>query len=295
MSSVKVSAAAPSEEELVRAHLPLVHYAVAEVAGRVPRHVSRDDLTSAGMAGLAQAARSFDPERAISFSRFASTRIRGAILDELRSRDWASRSVRAKAREVGAAADRLTGTLGRTPTTKELADHLGVDPTDLDDLNCDVQRSVVLNLDDLGPTGSGDEAVLTGELGPDAQLLERERQAYLVAAVANLPERLRRVVMGYFLEELPMHVLAEELGVTDSRISQMRAEALVLLKEAIDAQLEPAAETAAPAPRPATRGKVDGGRAARRRAAYLQAVASHHDFHTRLAPASASLASLASA
>lgn len=295
MSSVKVSAAAPSEEALVRAHLPLVHYAVAEVAGRVPRHVSRDDLTSAGMAGLAQAARSFDPERAISFSRFASTRIRGAILDELRSRDWASRSVRAKAREVGAAADRLTGTLGRTPTTKELADHLGVDPTDLDDLNCDVQRSVVLNLDDLGPTGSGDEAVLAGELGPDAQLLERERQAYLVAAVANLPERLRRVVMGYFFEELPMHVLAEELGVTDSRISQMRAEALVLLKEAIDAQLEPATESPAPAPRPATRGKVDGGRAARRRAAYLQAVASHHDFRTRLAPASASLASLASA
>ncbi len=92
-------------------------------------------------------------------------------------------------------------------------------------------------------------------------------------------------------------MLAEELGVTDSRISQMRAEALVLLKEAIDAQLEPAAETPAPAPAPrsATRGKLDGGRAAGRRAAYLQAVASHHDFRTRLAPASASLASLASA
>lgn len=295
MSSVKVSApAAPSEEELVRAHLPLVHYAVAEIAGRVPRHVSRDDLTAAGMAGLAQAARSFDPERAASFPRFAATRIRGAILDELRSRDWASRSVRAKAREVTSAADRLTGVLGRAPSTKELADHLGVAPADIDELNRDVQRSVVLNLDDLGPAGSGDEAVLAGDLGPDAQLLERERQAYLVAAVANLPERLRRVVMGYFFEELPMHVLAEELGVTDSRISQMRAEALVLLKAGIDAQLEAAPEAPAPA-RGAARAKTDTSRAARRRAAYLQAVASHHDFRTRLAPASATLASLATA
>jgi RNA polymerase sigma factor for flagellar operon FliA len=287
-------AAAPTEEELVRAHLPLVHYAVAEIANRVPRHVSRDDLTSAGMAGLAQAARSFDPARAISFPRFAATRIRGAILDELRSRDWASRSVRARAREVTSASDRLTATLGRAPTPAELAAHMGVERSEIDSLNRDVQRSVVLNLEDLGPAGSADDAVLAGDLGPDAQLLERERQAYLVAAVANLPERLRRVVMGYFFEELPMHVLAEELGVTDSRISQMRAEALALLRSAIDAQLEIPAEVPT-GPRKTGKAKADSSRAARRRAAYLQAVASHHDFRTRLAPASASLASLATA
>ncbi|MHB8505960.1 MAG: sigma-70 family RNA polymerase sigma factor, partial [Acidimicrobiales bacterium] len=173
----------PTEEALVRKHLPLVHYAVAEIASRVPRHVSRDDLTSAGMAGLAQAARSYDPERAISFPRFAATRIRGSILDELRSRDWASRSVRARAREVTAAADRLTATLGRAPTNDELARHLGLDRTELDSLHRDVQRSVVLNLEDLGPAGSGDDSVLAGDLSPDMQLLERERQAYLVAAV----------------------------------------------------------------------------------------------------------------
>lgn len=285
--------AAPTEEELVRTHLPLVHYAVAEIAGRVPRHVSRDDLTSAGMAGLAQAARSYDPERAISFPRFAATRIRGAILDELRSRDWASRSVRARAREVASAADRLTATLGRAPSSVELATHLGVDRSELDSLNRDVQRSVVLNLEDLGPAGSADDAVVATELSPDAQILERERQAYLVAAVANLPERLRRVVMGYFLEELPMHVLAQELGVTDSRISQMRSEALTMLKSAIESQLDPPSDT--PDAKPAPREKADNSRAARRRAAYLQAVASHHDFRTRLAPASSSLASLASA
>lgn len=287
-----IPATLPSEDELVREHLPLVHYAVTEVASRIPRHVSRDDLTSAGMAGLAQAARNFDPDRAGSFPRFASTRIRGAILDELRSRDWASRSVRARAREVNAASERLTARLGRNPTTRELADHLGTDPGELEVLDRDVVRSVVLNLEDLSPTGSADDSTLAGDLGPDAQLLERERRAYLVAAVANLPERLRRVVMGYFFEELPMHVLAVELGVTDSRISQMRSEALILLKEGMDAQLEPAPETepAGPVPEAAAAG---GSRAARRRAAYLHAVANHHDFRTRLAPASATLASLA--
>src|ERR1017187_2045609 len=101
--SAECSAAAPhdaSEEQLVRSHLPVVNYVVSEIAGRIPRHVCRTDLVSAGMAGLAQAAKSYQPDRGVSFQRFASSRIRGAILDELRARDWASRSVRAKARDM---------------------------------------------------------------------------------------------------------------------------------------------------------------------------------------------------
>src|SRR3954464_3617121 len=112
-----------ADEALRSEHLPLVHYAVSEMASKVPRHVSRDDLVSAGMAGLGQAARrlapqrgggvgrhappSFAPERGIGFARSASTRIRGPLLDELRDRDWASRSVRAKARKMAAATDQL--------------------------------------------------------------------------------------------------------------------------------------------------------------------------------------------
>jgi RNA polymerase sigma factor for flagellar operon FliA len=296
MQSAQVSTPTPvaSEDELVREHLPLVHYAVSEVASRIPRHVSRDDLTSAGMAGLAQAARNYDPERAASFARFAATRIRGAILDELRARDWASRSVRTRARQVNAASDRLTARLGRTPTTKELADNLGTDPGELELLDRDVARSVVLNLEDLSPSGSADGSALAGDLGPDAELLERERRAYLVAAVANLPERLRRVVMGYFFEELPMRVLAAELGVTDSRISQMRSEALLLLRAGMEAQLEPVPESAhAPSAADTDPGRAKSSSTSRRRAAYFQAVANHHDFRTRLSPASATLASLA--
>src|SRR5436190_10620688 len=113
------------EEQLVREHLPLVHYAVSEMAAKVPRHVSRDDLVSAGMAGLAQAARSFDPTRGIAFDRYASTRIRGALLDELGDRDWASRSVRAKARKVATATDELTAKLARVPNNDQVAAHLG--------------------------------------------------------------------------------------------------------------------------------------------------------------------------
>src|SRR3954468_7356691 len=133
------------EEQLVREQLPLVHYAVSEMAAKVPRHVSRDDLVSAGMAGLAQAARSFDPDRGINFDRYASTRIRGALLDELRDRDWASRSVRSKARKVAGATDDLTAKLGRVPSSAEVAEHLGLEEKAVDALNEDVHRAVVLN------------------------------------------------------------------------------------------------------------------------------------------------------
>src|SRR5689334_15129313 len=103
-------------DDLVRAHLPLVGHLVRELLGRVPAHVSRDDLASAGMAALASAAKNFDPARGTPFTAFAATRIRGALLDELRGLDWASRSVRSRARRVEAAEQQLTATLGRVPT-----------------------------------------------------------------------------------------------------------------------------------------------------------------------------------
>jgi RNA polymerase sigma factor for flagellar operon FliA len=272
-----------TEEELVGRHLPLVQYAVSEVAAKIPRHVSRDDLVSAGMIGLVQAARSYDATRGITFSRFANVRIRGAILDELRSRDWASRSVRAKARQIASTTERLTARLGRTPTSMEVADASGMNDREVRAVGDDVHRAVVLNLEGLTADGNAEEILLVGDEGPDAILLDRERRAYLVAAVANLPQRLRRVVIGYFLEELPMQALAAELEVTDSRISQMRAEALTLLRDAIDAQLDP--DRVAPL--------VETSRVAKRRAGYRRAVAAHADFRGRLDPESASLASLA--
>ena len=261
-----------AEEELVRRHLPLVQYAVAEVASRVPRHVSRSDLVSAAMVGLAQAARAYDAERGIAFDRYASQRIRGALLDELRSRDWASRTVRAKARTVAAATDQLTACLGRAPTKAEVADRAGIDVSAVDDLAEDVHRAVVLNYDSLLESGDGEGILPSNPVTPEVALLERERTAYLIDAVAALPERLRRVIVGYFFEELPMLVLAEELGVSESRISQMRAEALALMKDGMNSQLEPDLVVES---RPE-------GRVAKRKAAYYSTVSNSSDFRSRL-------------
>ena len=273
-----------AEEDLVRGHLPLVHYAVAEVASRVPRHVSRPDLVSAGMIGLAQAARSYDSSRGIAFDRYASQRIRGALLDELRSRDWASRTVRARARTVSAATDQLTSSLGRAPTKEEVAERAGMAVQAVDDLADDVSRAVVLNYDSLLASGEGEAVLPSDTLTPEATLIERERKAYLIDAVATLPERLRRVIVGYFFEELPMLVLAEELGVSESRISQMRSEALALLKDGMNSQLEPDLVVE----------QRPGGRVAKRKAAYHATIAERSDFRSRLDAGDASRGQLMS-
>jgi RNA polymerase sigma factor FliA len=272
MSDASGPAAPASEDTLVRENLALVDYAVAEVANRIPRHVNRDDLVSAAMVGLAQAARSFDPDRGIRFDRYASTRIKGALLDELRRCDWATRSVRAKARKVNAATESLTGRLGRTPTPSEVAAELGCDVADIDNVAADVHRGLVLNYDSMVSQGDGEDMLPTDNHTPDAVLLDRERQTYLVDAVASLPDRLRTVVIGYFFEERPMQDLADELGVSESRISQMRAEALVLLRDGLNSQLDP--ELVADE-------REGAVRVAKRKAAYYEAIAQRHSARGR--------------
>jgi RNA polymerase sigma factor for flagellar operon FliA len=264
-----------TEEELVTENLQLVHYAVADMASRLPRHVSRDDLLSAGMAGLAQAARSFDPTRGIRFDRYASGRIRGALLDELRNSDWASRTVRTKARRTAEATDSLTGTLGRPPTSGELADHLGCAKRDVESNAADVHRAVVLNYESLFTESTAEEMLASSEPTPDAVMLDRERKAYLIDAVASLPERLRHVVVGYFFEERSMADLGAELGVSESRISQMRAEALGYLRDGITSQLDPEDLDAVPV--------TQAPRANKRREAYRAAVANRSTYQSRLA------------
>lgn len=261
------------EDSLCRENLPLVGYLVNELIGRLPAHVSRDELTSAGLAALAQAARSYDESRGVPFGRFASTRIRGALIDELRSYDWASRSVRSRARKRDAAEEELTSILGRTPTVQEVAEHLGVGTDEIGAVEGDVQRAVVLSLQGFSDAGSLDEVVAVHDPAPDEVVLHRERVGYLYDAVEVLPERLKTVVLRYFFEERPMLEIAEELGVSESRVSQMRAEALALLKDGLNAQLEPSLVPAHERP---------NGCAARRREAYFAEVAARGDYRTRL-------------
>ena len=215
-------------DALVRDHMPLVSHLVREVLGRVPAHVDRDDLMSAGMFALTVSAQGYDPSRGVPFAAFASIRIRGALTDELRSMDWASRSVRSRARDVEAMRSDLTGALGRMPSRNEVAEALGISVTEVDASEQDVRRAGVLSIEALTPTGQ--TYLPSTPDGPESIVLQREQIEELRAAVDELPERLRMVVKQYFFEHRKMAAIADELGVTESRVSQLRSEALLRLR-----------------------------------------------------------------
>jgi len=273
MTGVLPSAApAPDVDELVRETLPLVGHVVREVASRVPAHVDREDLMSAGLLALAQAARSFDPARGVRFTSYAATRVRGALLDELRSLDWASRSVRRRARQVDEARSSLAVTLGRAPTDLEVASALGISGSEIAAHRDDVARASVASLDSLDG-GAVDELLPSSGPTPLDSLVDRERVAYLRDAVDELPERLRVVVRGYYFAERPMAEIAAELGVTDSRVSQLRAEAVKLLRGALTASLDTEASH-----RPVAASSC----ATRRKETYYAKVAGRRTFAARL-------------
>jgi len=262
-----------SPDELIESHIPLVGHIVAEVASRLPAHVSKDDLHSAGLVGLVQAGAAYQAERGVPFRRYAAMRIRGAIVDELRAADWASRSSRAQGRRRDVAVEQLGAALGRTPNQAEIASFLGVTVAELDQVDKQLKRTVVLSLDAaLDPDAFA--GVKSSDPTPEDYLIEGEQLAYLRAAVENLDERLRTVVTMYFLEGKPMADIAAKLGVGESRISQMRAEALELLKDGINSQLDP--DQVKPVGR-------EGGCVERRRATYFAAVAASSTFRTMTA------------
>jgi RNA polymerase sigma factor for flagellar operon FliA len=259
--------------DVVTEHMPLVRHLVREMLARVPAHVNRDDLMSAGYAALVHAARGFDEDRGVPFARFAAARVRGALLDELRGLDWASRSVRQRARRTDGARQELTAALGRTPTAQEVAGKLGVPVEDIASADDDVQRAVVFSLQGFA-TASADDMITEPSAGPEEMLIRRERLGYLRHAIDALPDRLRAVVQGYFFEERAMASIAEDLGVTESRVSQLRAEALSLLRDGLNTHLDPALAAQAPARE---------GCVARRRAAYYEQIGSLGDLRARLA------------
>jgi RNA polymerase sigma factor for flagellar operon FliA len=260
-------------EDIVQSHMPLVGHLVREMLARVPAHVNRDDLLSAGYAALVGAARGFDVDRGVPFARFAAARVRGALLDELRGLDWASRSVRQRARRTDGARQELTAELGRTPTVAEVARRLGCTAEDIASADEDVHRAVVFSLQGFA-TAAADDMVTEPGAGPEELLIRRERLGYLRHAIEALPERLRVVVKDYFFDERPMAQIAVDLGVTESRVSQLRAEALSLLRDGLNTYLNPAlaAETT---PR--------DGCVARRRAAYYHQIGVRGTLRTRLA------------
>ena len=260
---------------LVEENVGLVGLLVGERLAKVPGHVSRDDLTSAGMMALLASAQGFDPERGVPFARFAAIRIRGALMDELRGMDWATRSVRTRAREVDFARGELAAVLARAPRPDEIADATQLSVRELDALQADLARASLLSLQH---SSSGAELDVPSEssAGPETLILQREQLGYLHDAIAELPVRLRFVVTAYYFEQRQMSDIATELGVTQSRVSQLCTEALGLLRDGMNSQLDP----------PAVGYVLQTGRAAAARKAYFRAIACRGTLSTRLAMSS---------
>ncbi|MDH3753973.1 MAG: FliA/WhiG family RNA polymerase sigma factor [Acidimicrobiia bacterium] len=238
----------PSElSQLIEEHLPLVKHVVFQVAVRFPRHVDREELARAGALGLVEAASRYDESRGVPFNRFAAQRIRGAILDSVRAADWAPRSIRQLGREIEKAELRLGADLGRAPSSVETADEMGITTSELDRIRTRMHRSVVLALEHEVYGAGEDDLVLSDVIAdtddstePSVELENRELHTYLRDAIDLLPERHRLVTIGYFVENRTSQELARFLGVTESRISQIRSEALAMLKDGIEAQYQPA-------------------------------------------------------
>lgn len=266
MTSTQDRAETETSDALITSHIPLVTHIVREVLGRVPGHVNRDDLTSAGLMALVQAAAAFDAGRGVPFAAYAGTRVRGALLDELRGIDWASRSVRRTARSLDATRSQLAVALGRVPSQQEVASVAGLSVAEVARNEDDLARAQVLSLQ-AAEDADLESLLPSGGPTPEQVIEHRERLTYMVEAIAELPERLRTVVEQYFLAERPMVDIADDLGVSESRVSQIRAEALVLLRGALNRELEPALE-----PVPA---RVEGC-VARRKEAYYASVATRH-------------------
>ncbi len=216
--------------QLVEHHLGLVRYVARAIARRIVQ-AETTDLESAGTLGLLRALDRFDPSRGIAFSTYAVQRIRGAILDDLRAGDPAPRSARRSARQLAAAMSRLEQRLGRRPAPIQVAEALGIDLPTLWRWQAAPVRT--MSLDD--PTCSAQlESAVEGS-APQWTLLETEQTVCLEAAIARLPERERAVVVLSFYEGLTLREIGQRLEVTESRVSQIRGQAVRRLRDLLPA------------------------------------------------------------
>ncbi len=224
-------------DRLILTYAPLVKFVAGRVGASLPSHVDEQDLVSYGLLGLIGAIERFDPEREIKFETFAMARIRGAIIDELRSLDWVPRSVRTRARQIERAIQTLEKELMRAPTDEEIAKKLGVTGEELEESLHEISRTSVAALDELwSPSGTGDQIALIDtiedESGPDPEFSfeQSEVKGAIAEAISALPEREKLVVTLYYYEELTLREIGEVLGVTESRVSQLHTKAILRLK-----------------------------------------------------------------
>ena len=223
-------------DALIRQHVPLVRRIALHMIAKLPPNVELDDLIQVGMIGLAEALSRFETEQGVQFETFASQRIRGAMLDELREGDWMSRSSRKSQKDIERALNKLEQRLGRPPLESEIAAELGMELDDYQSLLGKVRGTQLVYLEDIGG-GDGEDGenylerhVADEGADPFALLRDQRLRAALVGAIQALPEREQYVMGMYYEHDMNLKEIAAVLGVTESRVCQLHSQAIARLR-----------------------------------------------------------------
>ena len=237
---MRVTAPEPDLEacnRLVLEHVGLVKALAARLAQRVPAHIELGELVSVGMMGLVEAARRYKPSLGVPFDAFARRRIHGAMLDALRDVDWAPRSLRRLRRDVDAALARLRHELGREPSEHEMATAMNLSPAQYDRALEDLRTLEIATVRQLDTTGDDGESLLDVAIDPGegavAQLERKELRQHLANAISALPERERQILALSYEEELTLAEIGQVLGVSESRVCQLRSQAISRLRSTL--------------------------------------------------------------
>ena len=224
------------KDKLVLEHTALIRYIVNRIAVRLPSHIDLDDLHNTGVIGLMDAIDKYDPDKNCKFKTYAEFRVKGAILDQLRSLDWVPRSIRQKSRRLEQAYFELEQRLGRSATELEVATSLGLDMNEFHFLLNQVRGISMVNLDELR-SGGDMEQPLAGDIFEDVKaenpflsLKSRELRQAVAECIANLPEKERLVISLYYYEDLNMKEIGSVLGITESRVCQIHTKAVGRLR-----------------------------------------------------------------
>jgi RNA polymerase sigma factor for flagellar operon FliA len=226
------------KEQIVLEHTPLIRYIVNRIAVRLPSHIDLDDLYNTGVIGLMDAIEKYDPEKNCKFKTYAEFRIKGAILDQLRSLDWVPRSVRQKSRKLERAYGEVEQRLGRSATDDEVADSLGLEIDKFHTLLNQVRGISLINLEEIRGTNSdGDRAGTFADIiedvhseNPFASLKLLETKHVISDTIGTLPEKERLVISLYYYEDLNMKEIGGILGITESRVCQIHTKAVMRLR-----------------------------------------------------------------